>query len=358
MSPLPGHLLRIIRREGRSFLGIRAWIPWIAAAVLVAAVLDPAYAQEGTPSGVRISFAADPTELTVGDLVTLTLEVTHPADHAVVVPRLPPQWGTFEVRSQTPVQTVANGDGTATTRQQLRVTLFAPGAFETPDLPISIRHPDGSLEQAYPAPVQLTVRSVLASPDELLKDIRSPSDLATPLWEQPIVRVLIVLVALAVLSAAGFLVYYRSRGREALPEPVIDTRTPGEIALDELDRIERLALPGSGRFKEHYTLVTGVIRAHIQVMYLENTDQSDAIDMTTDEIGAVLGQSSLDRGTARLVMELLMEADLVKFAHYEPPLVRAYEILDQVRNIVAATKPALDEAQPQNGAYAQRGASA
>ncbi|MDE0003699.1 MAG: hypothetical protein OXQ29_13495, partial [Rhodospirillaceae bacterium] len=247
---------------------------------------------------------------------------------------------------------------TATTRQQLRVTLFAPGAFETPDLPISIRHPDGSLEQAYPAPVQLTVRSVLASPDELLKDIRSPSDLATPLWEQPIVRVLIVLVALAVLSAAGFLVYYRSRGREALPEPVIDTRTPGEIALDELDRIERLALPGSGRFREHYTLVTGVIRAHIQAMYLEDASQSDAIDMTTDEIGAVLGQSSLDRGTARLVMALLMEADLVKFAHYEPPLVRAYEILDQVRNIVAATKPALDEAQPQNGAYAQRGASA
>ena len=358
MSRLPDYILRVLYCVGGDGSGIPAWIPWVAAAVLVAAVFDPAYAQAGSPSGVRISFTANPTELTVGDLVTLTLEVTHPADRAVVVPRLRPEWGSFEVRSQTPAQAVANSDGTGTTRQQLRVTLFAPGTFETPDLPISIRNPDGSVEQVSPAPVQLTVIPVLASPDEPLKDIRSPFDLSTPLWEQPIARALTALAALAVLGAAGFLFYYRSRGREALPAAVVDMRTPWEVALEEIDRIERLDLPGDSRFREHYTLVSGVIRAYVQAMYLADAGPSDAVDMTTDEIGAVLGQSSLDRGTARLVMELLMEADLVKFAHYEPPLARAYEILGQVRNFVEPPKPALEETHPHNGGYAQWGASA
>lgn len=343
---------------GRGGLGLQAWVLWIAAAVLAAAVFEPAYAQTVPPSGVRISFTANDTELTVGDLVTLTLEVTHPADRAVVVPRLPPQWGPFEVRSQTPVQTVANGDGTETTRQQLRVTLFAPGTFETPDLPLSIRNPDGIVEHVSPAPVQLTVIPVLASPDEPLKDIRSPFALSTPLWEQPIVRALTVLVALAMLGAAGFLLYHRSRGREVLPAPVVDTRTPGEVALEALNRIERLDLPGNSRFREHYTLISGVIRAYVQAMYLNDAGPSDAVDMTTDEIGAALRQSSLDHRSTWLVSELLMEADLVKFAHYTPPVARTYEVLDQVRNIVAATKPALEEAPPENGRAIQPGASA
>ena len=136
-----------------------------------------AAAQDGTRSAIRISFTADRSTLTVGDLATLVLEVTHPADHVVVVPRLGNEWGSFEVVTQTAAQTGSNGDGTETTSQRIEVTLFAPGTFETPDLPISVRGPDGGIEQVFPSPVLLTVTSVLTDGDETLKDIRPDADL-------------------------------------------------------------------------------------------------------------------------------------------------------------------------------------
>ena len=45
-------------------------------------------AQGVSSSAVQISFTANQSELTVGDPVTLTLDITHPSDHVVVVPRL------------------------------------------------------------------------------------------------------------------------------------------------------------------------------------------------------------------------------------------------------------------------------
>ena len=78
----------------------------------------------------------------------------------------------------------------------------------------------------------------------------------------------------------------------------------------------------------------------------------NATDMSTEEIRAAIGQSSLDNRNARLVVELLQETDLVKFANFAPPVSQAYETVGQVRNFVAATRPVFEEAPPQDNAYA------
>ena len=321
--------------------------------VLTVGVPGPAFAQEAAPSGIRTSFAANRADLTVGDIVTLTLEVTHSADQAVVLPRLGAEWGSFEVRSQTPPQTVSNGDGTETTRQHLRVTIFAPGTFETPDLPMSVRGLDGTLEQISPPPVLLTVRPVLSGPDEQLKDIRPPSDLSTPLWKQPFARAMAALATLAALAVVGYILHLRLRRRAPLPAPVTDTRTPWEVAVQELDRIERQYLPGDGNFKEHYSLVAGVTRTYIYAMYLADVSRQEATDMTTDEMGVAISRSSLDRKNARLAVDLLLKTDLVRFSNYTPSVSEAYEALTQAHDIVDGTKPSVEES-PHDGSHTQQ----
>ena len=82
--------------------------------------------------GVEVRLRPERNELTVGDPVQLTLEVTHPAGSQVIIPQLDVTWGNFEVRDQSPASTVANDDGTLTTRQTLDVTLFDVGEFQTP----------------------------------------------------------------------------------------------------------------------------------------------------------------------------------------------------------------------------------
>ena len=333
-------------------LGFPVWALWVAAA-LAAIAPGVAVAQGGPHSSIRVSFTADRAALTVGDIVTLTLEVTHPADHVVVVPRLAPEWGPFDVVSQTPAQTDSNADGTETTSQRIEVTLFAPGTFETPDLSISVRGPDSGLERVFPTPVRLTVDSVLSGPNETLKDIRPPADLAPALWRQPATLAAAALAVVVLLVSGSVLVQRRLRSRDEQAVSMADTRTPWEIATQELDRIDRLDLPGAGRFKEHYTLLAGVTRAYVRVMYMQDAGRPDATEMTTDEIRSAIGQSSLDRKNAGLVVDLLLETDLARFSNFSPSASQAYGALQRAREFVEGTKPVREVARQQEGAHTQ-----
>ena len=197
------------------------------------------------------------------------------------------------------------------------------------------------------------MNSVLSGADEELKDVRPPADLYTRFWEQPAVLILGALAVLAAVAVSVYLLYHRSRRSQAAPEPVPDTRAPWEVAAEELDRIFRLDLPGRGDLKEHYTLVAGVLRAYLGTTFLGDESSMDATEMSTQEINAGIWHTSLDHGNARLVIELLQEADLFKFANYAPSASRAHEAAGQVRNIVEATRPALAGAEPRSAPVRQ-----
>ena len=334
----------------------------LAAALLAAGVFGTAFAQEDVLSKVRISLSVEPPTLSFGDEVTFTLEVTHPNDHRVVIQRLPTNssWGQFEVREQSKAQTVVNDDGTKTTTQTITAVTYGRGTIQTPDILITVTGPDGTEAETSPLPKELIVGSVLSGPDAELEDIRPQADLSTPVWDDPVARTSTLLIVLAGLLAAAVLAAYLIRRRlQGTPTPVLDTRTPWEIAIDELDRIERLDLPEDGLFKEHYTLVADAMRVYVQAMYLRDVSPVDAIDMTTDEIWAALRRSSLSYDDAKLVLDLLQEADLVKFAKYTPAVSLAYEASGQARYIVEVTRPAFQPEEPsQNGTYAQQEAPA
>ena len=333
---------------GSAGLGLRSLVALLLCVALSTVTVDSAMAQSVPPPGVGVSFTSDRSDLTVGDVATLSLVVSHRADLSVVIPRLEPEWGPFEVQAQTSVQTVSADAGMRTIAKQFRVVLFAPGAFETPSLPISVRSPDGSLERFQPTPVRLTVHSVLTGTDEGLKDLRPAVDLLTPFWEQPAFFVLAALVVVAALGVPGYYLYRyrRSRRQVRVAEPVVDTRSPWEAAIQELDRIGGLDLPGRGDLKEHYTLVAGTLRAYLGATYLRDTDRTQATDMSTEEMVIAIWRSPLDHGNARLVIELLQEADLVKFANYAPPASRAYEAAGQVGELVKATRLSLERTPP------------
>ena len=329
----------------------------LAAALLVVGTFGTAFAQEEDPaSDVYISFEADRSNAEFGDEIILTLQVTYPDDHNAIVHKLPRDWGSFEIRDQSQAQTVFNDDGTKTTSQEIKVAVFGTGNLETPDLPISVRGPDGTVEQVSPLPVELRVLPGITDPDAPLEDIQPQADLSTPPWDDPVVRHSTLLIVLAGLLAGALVAAYLIRRRlQGAPLPVLDPRTPWEIAIDELDRIERLDLPEDGWFKEHYTLVADTTRVYVQAMYLRDVSPVDAIDMTTDEIWVALRRSSLDYDDAKLVLDLLREADFVKFAKYRPAVSQAYEASGQARYIVEVTRPALQPEEPsQNGTYTQQ----
>ena len=327
----------------RYAIHLREWFSRLALVALSALAVAAMPIQTGPPPGVRVSLVADSTALTVGDPVTLSLIVSHPEPYTVVVQRLERMWGPFEVQAETSVQTISLADGVRTVAKQFLVTLFAPGTYETPDLPVSVRGPDGTVTSVYPSPVLLTVKSVLSSPNEELKDLRPPADLSTPFWERPIFLALIIVVALGLVGGTAFVFYRRSRRTEEPMAASPDLRSPWEVATQEMERIASLYLPGRGDMKKHYTLVAAALRRYLGATYLRDGGGVHAGDMSTEEISAKLRQTQLDYGTAELVIELLQESDLVKFANHEPTSVRAQEVVTLVREFVELTAPTFSD---------------
>ena len=289
---------------------------------------------------VEVGLAADRSELTVGDVATLTLTVTHPAGHRVMQPRLDRRWGEFEVRAVSRPTTSSVGGDLESTTQTIDVTLFAPGSFDTPELPVTVRDDLGNVSSHAAAPVTFTVVSVLSGDDLELKDIRPQASLPFPLFGlfesgPPVWLWIVLAVALALAAAAGWILYWRSQARRRLAT-AIDPRMPYEIAMDELARIDALGLLDRGRFKEHYTLVSEVLRG-----YVEQAFHVPALDLTTEELREAIAASGLDPSQAGRMLETLAGSDLVKFARLRPETSDAKGLTTEVRDVVDATRPAV-----------------
>ena len=276
---------------------------------------------------VSVTLTADKNELTVGDPVKLTLEVDHPAETHVIIPPLDKTWGDVEVRSQSKAETVDNGDGTQTTRETIEVTLFAPGEFQTPPLPVTLSDSSGQTTEEVAAPVSLVVTPVLAEGDTTLDDIRPQVGLDVPAaWPM-----ILTGVVLAVVVVGGsFWLYRRWRSGRGL----FDNRPPYQVALDELARVEGLKLAEQGQFKQHYSLVTDCLRT-----YLEDQFDVRAFDRTTAELKHSLAASTFSAEHARQWINLLAESDLVKFAKLEPDLDMARQLPGLARDLVTSTRP-------------------
>jgi|GEM_PF-649098 len=280
----------------------------------------------------------DGKPFTVGDQITLRLEVRHPVDSRVTLPNVPEEWEDFDVINQTEPVTVNNNDGTATTGKDIIVSLFEPGSYQTPRLVVTHFKVDGSSEDLGAPVIPLTIESVLVEGDTELRDLKTQAEMPVPpIWPWIVVGFIVVLVLVGLLIGAGLWVYHRRKQQIAMPVPLIptvDNRPPEMIAFSELDRIEALNLPAKDQFKEHYTLVTDCLRRYIEGRY-----KIPALERTTNEMKTSFAGSSTPTERVRDFMNVFMESDLVKFARLRPSTYEAYELIPTARTIVEITTP-------------------
>jgi len=289
--------------------------------------------------GISAQIVADPAQAAVGDVVSLTVQVNHPAGYRTVPVQLISEqsseygaWGPFEVRGQYPLETIQDSAGGEISRQIIEVTLWETGIFTTPELPLAVIDTAGSVAEIFAAPTQVEVVSLLVEGDTALRDIKPQATLPIPpLW--PWIVALLLLAALLFLLGRWFYGRRADQPTESI-EPV-DLRPAHQIALADLADIEAQNLPQQSRFKEHYSQVTDVLRT-----YLEERYSVPALGGTTLEIRHALRSIADRAGFQSRALNLLDEADLVKFAKVTPTVGDAQELLNGTRQIVLDTIPA------------------
>lgn len=115
------------------------------------------------------------------------------------------------------------------------------------------------------------------------------------------------------------------------------------VALNEIERIKSdTSWRTSGSSKEYYTALTDALRVYMNERFAFN-----ATEMTTEEIISHLLKIK-DNESIKELHELLVTADLVKFAKLNPPMNENYRNLLNAVEFVNETKPTEEEivAQP------------
>jgi len=150
-------------------------------------------------------------------------------------------------------------------------------------------------------------------------------------WKAPPNYLLWGAIALMVLAAIAAVIWWiRKKRRSVVGAPAV-ILPPEVVALAELDRIAALGLPARGDFKQHYTLVTDVVRHYVEARY-----GVEAMDRTTYEL---MGALEHHRVRVEGLEPLLNEADLVKFAKFAPSAEIAAAAVNRARELVIHTTP-------------------
>src|SRR5690349_6745381 len=215
----------------------------------------------GAQENIQAGLFSELQNLTLGDVVPLTLSVTHPAGWRVIPPELAREWGDFEVVSQAASQIARNADGTETTQQQINVQVFNLGLFQTPPLTVAVVDAAGNITTHDVAPTSLTVNPTITGDDTALRDIKPQAEMTVP----PISPVFIVAAVLGVLAVIVAVTLMLGRLRQ--PPVVVDLRSIGEKTQDELSDIQDMNLIAAGDFKGHYALLSDCIRRYIETVY-------------------------------------------------------------------------------------------
>ena len=221
-----------------------------------------------------------------------------------------------------------NKENPAATKAAWVIAFFDTGWVRIPRLPLVIQQ-QGKSDTFLTNDIPINVMAV--EPDSTglkpIKEIYSqPFSLAYYKRYIPHAAILILLIA-------GLIYWWRHRKRnEMTSEPAPIILLPHEWAYQELNHLADKKLWQHGEVKEHYTLLTAILR-----QYLERRFGIHALEQTSDEIIVQLRFLLMDEVLLRDTEELLSVADLIKFAKADPGMDIHADTIERVRTFVRDT---------------------
>jgi hypothetical protein len=301
---------------------------------------------------IRPRAVIDSNRILIGDQVRLRLEVEYPSNVKIQFPIPADSLAQFvEIVERLPKDSSLENNNRKKLYQEFVITSFDSGVHTIPPFLFTFNI-NGKIDSVRSNPLLLYVYTI-PKLDSLMKALKGPIDIKPPI-EAPITFKEIApwIMGSLLVIALLFLVFYSLRRRKnnqgffTLPSK---PKEPAHIiALRELDRIKEEKIWQQGKTKLYYSEITDVLR-----QYIENRFDIQAMEMTTDEtISAFKYRRSLvDEKSFENLRKILTNADLVKFAKYEPlpddnnmVLVDSYFFINQTKvvEVIEVEKPVDD----------------
>ncbi|HOI28146.1 MAG TPA: hypothetical protein PLZ15_00195 [Melioribacteraceae bacterium] len=280
---------------------------------------------------MSVSATTDTSNYMVGDYITYTLEIRHDKYFAVYLPPIKDSIKVLDFIRALPVEKKNVGENIVEYHKFI-FSKYDSGKVEIPPVRIEYtKHQSGNRHALYTNPVSLTVHTLPVNTQEDIKDVKEPVKL--PLnW----LLVIAIVILIAALLVGGFYLYKRFRKKKdgvVAAEPEIKL-PPHEIALQKLHLLEEKKLWQQGFVKEYHSEITEIVRS-----YFEERFDFRALEMTSSEILGVLSYLEEGRKVVESANNFFSNADLVKFAKFQPIPSVNDEMMKQAFGIVHDTIP-------------------
>jgi len=262
-----------------------------------------------------VSADLDSTKILIGDQINLNLKASFPANNKIYWPQIKDTiTKDIEIIEQSKIDTIFSDDKTyKTLLQKIKITSFDSGFYEIPPFRFEYSKPDDSTKFSLETyPLYLEVYTIVVDTTKGIFPIKGP--VKAPFTFKEILP-WIIGGAVALLLIA-FLIYFLIKRKKheplfkAKPKPKLP---PHIIALNALENLRKEKLWQSGKTKAYHTILTDIIRK-----YLDERFGINAIEMTTDEILAAVKNLHISNELKVKLKEMLILADLVKFAKEKP----------------------------------------
>jgi hypothetical protein len=293
--------------------------------LLLAVILAPAARSQDVQATARV----DSNHILIGDWLKLSLQIDHRASATISIPALPDSFEGFQVIRRDSAVVQQSGEMVRVLTGFL-ITSFDSGMHVIPPIPVRYRiQGDTALREAETAPIPVVVRGIAVDTAQEIKDVKPPLSLPLTLAD-----LLPYIIALVLIGGLIWLVLYirkkRRRGEPLLAEE--PPRPPHEVALEGLLSLESERLWQRGKVKEYHSLLTDILR-----VYCEGRFSVMAMEMTSYEILAAAPLAALSREAKDQLAEILLRADLVKFAKFQPLPEEHEKSLALARHFVEST---------------------
>lgn len=280
---------------------------------------------------LSISAFTDTTTYKVGDYIVYTIEARHNKDVHIYMPSVKDSIKSLEFIHEIPPVKTESG------QRIIELFKFVFSKYDSGKVtipPIQIAYTEYRNQQKKylsTNPFTILVQTLPVNMQEEIRDVKEPLKLPLP-WLFIILLVLIFMT----LVLLGYFIYKKYKKKNvgevfSKPEVVVPAYA---IALNELHILEDKKLWQQGFVKDYHSNITEIIRK-----YFEDRFNFKALELTSSEIIDELKSIEGGYQIIETTNNFLSNADLVKFAKFQPMPKVNEEMMTQAYSIVNDTIP-------------------
>lgn len=143
-------------------------------------------------------------------------------------------------------------------------------------------------------------------------------------------------MTILILGILVFILYRRHLKRKKELEDIEEERPVSlkERTLIAIQALEDAKLWEQGRLKEHFVELSYILRSYLTSRY-----SISLLEKTTYETTLILTRKGLEKETVDVIIRILSQSDMVKFAKSEPDAVAILRVSALAKQVVAETSP-------------------